>query len=207
MNTSSAIAALFKDPHDFLLHNLVKIFGGATLHSKLRIFTIEKKEGVNITGPSTRDASRMKSRERWDIKVTPKQPGSGLAENEFEAYYLAMKQLDDDFQTTHFTVPLDGPDLLLTSQLSGCSFGFASTLDGNCMVSHIQPSKAGAVADSGKMASKILEGAMGGSVFGRSQYDEMATVLGHRQKGHWAFYAQMHNGQNSYKEVRLIGNM
>src|SRR5262249_16967283 len=44
---------------------------------------------------------------------------------------------------SHYTLPTaGGPDIMLTSKLSGCRFGVGSDAVGSCLVSYVQPDHA-----------------------------------------------------------------
>ena len=68
-------------------------------------------------------------------------PGLGvvLAPDEFVAYYIPMKQLGDAAANVFGQPDPTITPLLLTSQLTGCTFGFSSA-GGNFTAGHIQPS-------------------------------------------------------------------
>lgn len=200
MQVDEAIDALFTDPSAFLERNYVTIAGGNERLSQLSIFRIQKQtmsfalqNGVNV----------VSKRQKWMISVRDEHPGRVLSSgeygdgpySEFRAYYVAMRQMAEGLDTTHFTLPQDGPDLMLTSQLSGCTFGHGSQARGGaCIVSHLQPTAAGAAADNPAMRVQSLGGlgADGGRVFQRYvDYTDRATVVGHRTAGIWHFYTQL----------------
>lgn len=128
--------------------------------------------------------------------------GQALTANQFRAYYLAMMQVSDPRNAVRYTLPGNGgPDIMLTSQLSGCSFGFGTdTGSGAQLVSHVQPPRGGGSDARGKATEAVglsigfgLEGVLqrdaGSSKAVRSYGQAYATVIGVRTT-RWRYYAQ-----------------
>lgn len=208
MDLEDAVAMLMDHPKDFLERNALTIAGGSDLTSGVRIFTMEKQglAEVSLNGPGWSGARKV---ELWRAQVTPDTSGrvlrrftAGTAEKaEFRAYYVAMRQIEEDVTTTHYALPAaGGPDLMLTSQLSGCTFGYGSQSQGGaCLVSHIQPAGAGggrrapgATSEIGKAALRfaVLGPMQGGTVLETSGQVKV-TVIGSRTNGRWVFYKQV----------------
>lgn len=145
-------------------------------------------------------------------------PNAALAANEFNAWYIAMADVSAGVGTTHFTLPGNGgPDIMLTSQLSGCTFGVGSdTGGGSRLVSHIQP-------DNGQNARQTLHNTMVGGLNnnvdglferenqpGKKSYESVknrATVMGLRVGTAWQFWAQTYKaGTNReiYSVTRIV---
>ncbi len=155
MDVTEAVASLMDNPVAFLSKNALTISGGSTLSSGLRIWYLEKAGTVKAatSGPGW---SGTRTLHHWRASVTSDTSNRSLFRKqmgtqdiaEFRAYYVAMKQIDQDVQTTHYSLPAaGGPDFMLTSQLTGCTFGVGSQTPGSgCLVSHIQPAGSGSGA-------------------------------------------------------------
>ena len=127
---------------------------------------------------------------------------------EFRAYYVGMKQLGEAVQTTHFLLPTaGGPDLMLTSQLTGCTFGVGSQAGGSgCLASHLQPAGSGdgnrapgALTPLGKRAMRMaVSGPMGaGATILETTGATKISVVGKRTHGVWAFTKQIRDDATS----------
>jgi hypothetical protein len=142
---------------------------------------------------------------------------STLAADEFDAWYVAMVVSGSGVQTTHSMVPgAGGPDILLTSQLSGCTFGIGSaTASGGRLVSHIQP--LGTATGRTDMHTEMLAGLNTGGVDslfekenrpGAHSYggnaNNRASVIGVRHNGQWGFYAQTYNNAHGAEEIYKV---
>jgi hypothetical protein len=104
-------------------------------------------------------------------------------------------------QNAHFFLPSNsGPDLMLTSQLTGCTFGYGSQVQGGaCLVSPLQPAGSGSGARAPGATSEIGQRALKHAVLGpmtngtalETSGSAKVTVIGHRQAGTWTFYKQV----------------
>lgn len=212
------------NPEAFLRHYRVDIAGGAAKASGIATFSydnanLQDNEVRFIPGFTTGLSGLFGlQKQRRLIKlrkvcVPPKPNPDPLTE--FEAHYIAMTQTTDGPATTHVVVPgAGGPDIMLTSQLSGCGFGIGNPNGGGDRVlSHIQPSAAGASVHGalaggmggGGMAATFEKDPNGG---GRDYAgNNRATVIGLRNGATWSFYAQVYdtnqNTRELFKVVRL----
>ena len=135
----------------------------------------------------------------------------GLADNEFDAYYIPMVQTADvGGGNSHYRLPTaGGPDIMLTSQLSGCRFGTGSDANGVTLVTHIQPNQ-GVQKDvrQADLAVNVAQGFVdqggttgsGFSMGGTYTQGNKATIVGVRTGGVWHFY-QQDIGYSDGKEV------
>lgn len=212
------------NPEAFLRHYRLDIGGGAAKASGVATFRYANvaqldSEIIAMPGFTTGLSGLLGlQKQRRLIKFTkvslpPKPAPDPLTE--FEAHYIAMTQTTDGPATTHVVVPgAGGPDIMLTSQLSGCGFGIGNANGGgDRILSHIQPPAAGVSVHG------ALTGGMGGggtaATFekdpngGGRDYagNNRATVIGVRNGTAWSFYAQVYDtSQNSrelFKVVRL----
>jgi hypothetical protein len=114
----------------------------------------------------------------------------------FNAYYIPMAQTADAAnQSSHFVLPDTGPAVMLTSRLSGCSFGVGSNSANATLVSHIQPDQTiqDQTARTNDLGQKMGSGfAANRKVLSRAgDYSDMATVIGKRDSTNkWTFYLQ-----------------
>jgi hypothetical protein len=124
---------------------------------------------------------------------------SGPRSRAFDTYYISMREFSaatqsyEEKSATHFTLGDDGPPVMVTSKLNGCTFGIGSDARGSRLVSHLRPPGAG--ADNAARLSLdqgIRAGFQGGKLDVSVQSSGMmnGTVIGIRAGQGWTFYAQ-----------------
>jgi hypothetical protein len=210
LNITSLLAEMRADPESFLRHYWLQIAGGATATgivsghaTDLATFQFDDKLKAGdgfTTGIS--GVFGLKKKRPW-IKFTkrkiPAVPNPDPNKGEFNAWYVPM-QADDasGFGGGYQTLPPTGVDIMLTSQLSGCTFaqGFSG---GSTIVSHIQPYDSSSTARTHlHQTSTNLYGGTPNSLFERenqstSSYGSLknrATIIGVRTGMVWEFYSQ-----------------
>ena len=213
---TTVLAEMAADPEAFLRHYLVYIAGGAAATSGtpsgIATFQFEDAGSTHrgfTTGLSgLRGITKNRSKIRFSKRSLP--PAPNLGADQFNAWYVAMVVSGSGAPTTHTMLSgTAGPDIALTSQLSGCTFGVGSnTPTGDRLVSHIQPA-ASTTAARGAMHTEMVAGLNNqvGGIFerenraGAESYGDLgnrATVIGTRHKGKWRFYAQTYSGGNGF---------
>jgi hypothetical protein len=205
-----ALDELRGDPQSFLRHYVVTIAisGGTSGNGQQHPATF-------LIGPSGNPASpgfqtglsglAGRSKDRGQLRITTVTPGFAAApgQSTFEAWYIPMSEMNDA-PTRRVLLPSSGgPDIALTSQMSGCTFAIGSPgYDGSRYVSHIRPPKGEPDAKTyDDMRQKASFGDMETffdreSRVGSRTYanrDNFATVIGVRRNGNWRFYAQTYN--------------
>jgi len=208
MDTSEAIAAFTSDPKEFLQKNCVIIAGGSTRNPGRTIFKMASSSVAR--GPGTVLRMRSKLRTSWSVNISNNNggnpDGAKLGADEFVGYYIPMKQMSD---TTNVfgQAPTDGSvGLLLTSQLTGCTFGFA-TQNGHFSAGHIQPQKnVQRVVNEINMRSKLGQGlgANARLVEKGIDYDDIATIVGIFKNGAWKVYMQRIDVKDCVKHIAGI---
>lgn len=208
MNPDEAVAQLASDPLEFLRFNALQIAGGSSLASGDRVFYLTRLDktasfttsGPNWTRKSTVAFWRAVVTSRDQYQLPPR--GGQSAMPEFRAFYVGMKQLGQDVSTTHFALPnVGGPSVMLTSQLTGCTFGVGTQAPGGpCLASHLQPAGSGdgkrapgALSEIGKAALKhAVSGPLGpGATILETTGATQISVVGRRDNGMWQFYKQV----------------
>ena len=101
-----------------------------------------------------------------------------------------------------YPLPTQGADIMITTQLSGCSFVMLAG-DGTWSVAHLQPIK-----EEGAQLQERLEGA-GYKVYGANNLSGggkigRASVIGVRNKLTWKFYAQLQDVRSNVLSVKKI---
>jgi hypothetical protein len=227
-STGELLAELRANPGEFLRHYWVTVLGGAAAKtgrpSGEATFFCHYDEWTRIPGFTTGRSGRKgkkKNRHLVNFSKVEQPPKTDLSDSEFNAWYIAMAVLGAKEKTTHFMLPgNDGPDLMLTSQLSGCTFGIGSgTNTGGYLVSHIQPTGGSTDDDVRNDLHETMVSRLGNveALFerenrpGEHDYGEQhtrATILGVRHNTNWQFWAQLYGdtivGEEIYKVVRLL---
>jgi hypothetical protein len=199
----SVLREMRAHPLDFLRHYKVVIAGtGSGDGSGVAVFDFVDKS-MTVPGFKTGVSGVLGMRgNREVIRFSWHKSDKGqcleLEANQFRAHYLAMMQVDSP-DAIRYPLPGEGePDIMLTSQLSGCSFGFGSeTSSGVQLVSHVQPprgagEKAHALATEAASAAVRpgFEGVLQRPAGTWSYGSAFATVIGVRSGRRWHFYFQ-----------------
>lgn len=201
------LGELRADPVAFLRHYRVDIAGGAGNASGVATFRYANAaqtdaETIFARGFTTGLSGLLGlTKQRRLVKFQKVAlPPRAKGPNEFDAHYVAMTQTTDGAATTHVVAPgAGGPDILLTSQLSGCGFGIGSgNAHGDRLVSHIQPPGPG-VGVHGALVGGMAHGTDAtfekNPAGGARDYagNNRATVVGLRRGAAWTFYAQIYS--------------
>ena len=209
-----AVAELMADTELFLNNHLVRLFGGGgNSSSGPAIFRI-------MRNPTDANNAAGGAIPRFDIKYAEQAVGAGplratAAGNdgycghyeEFYTYYIAMKDLADvqaGTAVTHFTLPhAGGYDIVLTSQLSACTFGIGTQTPGSgCTCSHIQGDPGTFKQRKTLRAATMGQMPQGATVYQKNtkwydgnphRYKSKAMVMGRREAGSWKFWGQRHD--------------
>jgi hypothetical protein len=123
--------------------------------------------------------------------------GAGPKSAPFDTFYISMREFDvksqswEDAAATHFTLPANGPTVMVTSKINGCTFGIGSDANGARLVSHLRP-PGGDVASRLQLDRGTRAGFAGGrlDVSVQSSGVMNGTVIGIRTNAAWTFYAQ-----------------
>lgn len=135
---------------------------------------------------------RSRSRDKFTLRPA----GGGAADRQLDAWYVPMSDQQSGAVTSYVVLPGEGgPDIALTSQLSGCTFGLGmAARDGSRIVSHTRPDPSHAGGAAGKAAFGPMadifdrQSRPGPRAYGNP--DNRATIIGLRQQGQWRFFAQ-----------------
>jgi len=207
---NQALAEMRADPARFLRHYLVLIAGGTPGIVPQQQATFSMKVGDRLfrgfqTGLSG-TVGLMKQRPQLRITKVPDGTTAGADEVVFQAWYIPMTEMNAGGGGLAHHVTLSGnggPDIALTSQMSGCTLGIGSALgDGSRFVAHIRPpSGPPNIQTYADMRNDASLGTMDGfferpSRPGTQSYGNphnRATIIGVRHAGQWHFYAQTYN--------------
>lgn len=185
-----AINALKSDPETFLRMFRVSIAGGSTRPAGRTVFKMELSQD---------DMGNL-----WRIGISPSPDAANPdpVQGEFEAYYVPMLQMNN---MGHSTLPAAGAlDYMITSQLSGCTFGYVNQ-GGSTLVTHVKPPTGVSPASAGLNASVSGLLGHGAKIMGSGAgYAKYATVVGKRINGAWAFYRQS-QGTMAGKSGKVLG--
>ena len=205
-----ALNELRANPESFLRHYMVSIAGSTPgiVPRHHTNFLIEAADGRAFRGFQTGMAGRLgRTKDRPQLRISMVNAGmtAGPGQAVFDAWYIAMSDLGGGAlaHQVHLSGS-DGPDIALTSQMSGCTFGIGSaTSDGGRLVSHIRPpaGQQPSAATYQAMRQEASFGNMDGffdraSRSGAASYgnpENRATIVGVRRAGNWRFYAQTYH--------------
>jgi hypothetical protein len=210
--TPAEVIALLDDPPTLLRKCYLHIAGGSGLNPpangqasvatfSVKVVSMEDRTDIQMVKGFTTGLSGFLGlqKDRWFVKINKL---SGVAKDapgpeEFNAYYIPMVQTADVAAgTSHYTLPTGNDALknVITSKLSGCTFGVGSDGGGAVLVSHVQPNNA--TADADQRALDLSAAVNQGLPNPKGQFDkggaytDKAAVIGHLDGGEWKFYLQ-----------------
>lgn len=197
-------AEMMNRTEDFLRHYLLRISGNHGYSGETDAWFIDW--GRQATGFTTGWSGRLGTTHQRDeigFEVQLNQPVLYAGGGQQRVWYVRMQEMNQTAVDTHFCLPrVGGPDLMLTSMLSGCSFGVGNPSHGGQMVSHIRPPNAlgGTQGMSADQLDPLVEAGLGSgtrALFSRTTqtgYTDQASIIGVRRNGDWGFYAQTIDG-------------
>jgi hypothetical protein len=200
-----AFNALIASPGTFLKTYPVRIFGD-TAASGIRQYTMINRVGA-VQRPGTFwGRLSMHATESFEIRSNAAMLAVGAPANprQFQAHSVHMDAGIGAMQA--YRLDATGPGIMVTSQLSGCSFVMTDAGAGQVDVAHVQPH--------GGMTGRQLHGqlstAAGAQVYGasatRGNYDvadRVASIVGVRTAGAWRIYAQKQDRGHGYDIVSV----
>jgi hypothetical protein len=203
MTLDDAFLLITTDPRTLLDSAFLNISGGdQASKSGYGLFAIGKPD--SLQGFFTRSGSATPI-PGFEVRLLqgqqtaqPKFTSGSIEWRTFPACYIAMKKMgagpgNAPTGTYYSLSPTGGPDICITSQLSGCTFALGSqTPDSSCLVCHIQP--AGPLVAAQPVmtlqATQLFGQAPTASVQKGVDYAEKANVIGQRISGKWFFFMQ-----------------
>ncbi len=201
--TLNDVLALLADPETLMRRCYLHIHGGsgaAPANGQAVMATFKVEFGRQTAVGFTTGVSGLLglTKDRPFVKFIKQ---SGPAQNPspadcFNAYYIPMVQTTDVAAgSSHYILPIAPGSLMITSKLSGCTFGVGSDVAGAVLVSHVQPN-ASAAGGSAALSAAVQTGmnAVRGEFRRHSEYDQMAAVIGRCGPTAWRFYLQASMG-------------
>ncbi len=193
-----------RDPVGFLRHYSVLITGSHGYSGVVDAWFLDRDETrTGFTTGWSGALRRTRQRPLIEFIIGYGQPGNYADGGTLRIWYVAMRQMNEQWVDTHTVLPsLGGPDIMMTSNLSGCSFGIGMPSAGAQIVSHIRPpNQLGGTAHlpHSQMDPTVQAGLRDGqlALFSRATqpaYTDWATIIGIRRNGRWSFYAQTVEG-------------
>ena len=196
MAIDDVLQSLLAAPKAFLESNALLIYGSNKGGSGQKEFVLQASDETgwrSCVGGATRDVPFyvMYDANGYNAK------GSGPKSKPFETHYVSMREFNagtnswENVATTHYMLPTDGPAVMVTSKLNGCTFGIGSNGSGARLVSHLRP-PGGNVTGRMRLDQGTRAGFEGGKldVGVMSSGEENGTVLALRAGTKWTFYAQ-----------------
>jgi hypothetical protein len=210
MTIPQAVFLLTTQPKEFLKKNFLNVAGGNGRAAGPAIFQLSLFAGT----VQHRDHS---PRPKYQVSISAGNnggnPGAGviLAANEFVAYYVPMEQMN---AAGIFTQPNPAiTPLVLTSQLTGCTFAFDNT-GGTLMAGHMQPTPLLSQGNNRYAMKLTAINALGANTKlvqkgDDHAYSNKATIVAVYRHNTWKVYMQRldyipGNGAIGYEEIVAI---
>jgi hypothetical protein len=214
------VVAMFQDPEKLLRRCYLHITGGATRsaqqpnaplppgNGQAIVATFKLKVSEHNTAHGVTRGGKAKERPMVDVIKLPGAANLTDPKTQIDAYYIPMVQTSDvGGGMSHYTLPDNGgPDIMVTSKLTGCVFGIGTHSSGAVLVSHVQPNsqlakgqgKAGMETRQQDLTATMWQGFEGHRMTNQFQfgheYTDSAAVIGKRTGGQWRFYLQQASG-------------
>lgn len=196
MAIDDVLQSLLAAPEAFLESNALLIYGSNLGGSGQKEFVLQASDETgwkSCVGGATRHVPFYVL---YDAKGYNGK-GSGPQSKPFDTHYVSMREFNagsgswEDATATHYLLPTDGPAVMVTSKLNGCTFGIGSNGSGARLVSHLRP-PGGNVTARVRLDQGTRAGFAGGKldVGVMSSATENGTVLALRAGTKWTFYAQ-----------------
>jgi len=164
---------------------------------------------------------KKKDRPVVKVRIIAGIPAGVPLADEFDAFYIPMVQTSDvGTGHSHYTLPTvlgpGQPNLMITSQLSGCSFGIGSDAVGATLVTHVQPNSAlGRGMGKAGFRQRVtdLKNVVDNSFhtfedkfYYQKHYKYYASVMGKLVNGTWKFYLQSNitGATNTVRSMKVI---
>lgn len=202
INTAVAVGILLASPVQFLKRFPVRIYGDTGASRPVNYTMLNRNPGNSKRPGFLLGTLNMHDTEVLEIRA----PGAmaavaGAGGSVFNAHSIHM---DAGSANMNF-YPLDGtgPAVMVTGQLSGCSFVMQPAGAGQVNVAHVQPQGQTGAALQGTLANGLANAQVYGAAGTTGNYDSadrVASVIGVRIGGQWRIYAQKQDaGSGDYR--------
>jgi hypothetical protein len=207
MNPNEAFNELRSNPGRFLKSHPVNTAGWGGAHNagnanphQFRIY----KRDANVAGPAPSGkpahfgATRpglFGSREVSSFMITTVPAPGGVAERQFNALSVPLHTYPNVNVAAldHYVVDGQGDGLMITGQLSGCTFAW-TLIGANLLCTHIQPVGIQGVALHNRLNTNgrfAAHPTVPLNTYGNNDYvGQYANVIGVRRNGQWKLYSQ-----------------
>lgn len=194
INAAVALNTLFANPGAFLKRYPVRIFGATTASGVVTYTMLNRNPGASMRPGSVLGTLNMHTTEAFEIRAPGAlgAVGGGAGGHPFQAHSIHMDVGTTNMGFYRLGVGA-GPTIMVTGQLSGCSFvmlpGAAGVLD----VAHVQPQGQTGQALQTTLAAAVPNAEIYGASGAGGNYDSVdrrASIIGVRFGGVWRIYAQ-----------------
>lgn len=206
MDAEEAFDELLTRPSRFLKHHPVNPAGWGGVHAagaaNVRQFRLYKRDaempGQAPSGkPAHFGATRpgpFGRREVSSFLVTTVPAAGNVQQRTFDALSVPLRNYNevDAGALDHYVVDGQGDGVMVTGQLSGCTFAWLP-VGAHLLCTHVRPVGIDALGlhnrlnTNGRFAAHPREPLR---TFGRNDYSQYANVVGVRKRGRWRLYAQ-----------------
>lgn len=214
---NKAYAEMCADPVSFLRHYMVTIAVAGRVSPAPATFTMSA-ENNSFAGFQTGISGwRGLTKQRQKLRIMKVHPGTTAGPDAviFQAWCIPMTEMGSP-GSAHVNLPgRDGPNIALTSQMSGCTLAIGSPAnDGSRFVAHVRPPVPQPTEQTYMAMREAARRGRRDAFFDRlsrpgdQSYGNpfnRATIIGVRRANQWRFYAQTYNldEQRLFKVERL----
>jgi hypothetical protein len=184
-----ALNLLMVDPARFLRTYALRIYGSRSAQSgvvQYAISTIQDHNGDATLLRPGRILGKLNKHETQGFRLEP----AAQAPNAPVTFPAHVVRMDEGQSNLLPYAPAGPPDILVTSELSGCSFVMRGTGNALDSVGHVKPASD---QRGERLHSELLRDAANTNVYGAAFYDSAdrtASIIGVRIAGDWKLFAQ-----------------
>jgi hypothetical protein len=200
---AQALLELQTQTNAFLSRYVIRIFGDPS-GSHVASYRIEDGGASQRPGSILRTA-HMHTTQLFQVRAQRAAAGNNPPGAVwFTAHSVKMFESNNIAGIGTYTLPVvGGPDLMLTGQLSGCSFAIHDVGDGSLVVAHIRPSQ---YLTAETLHNVLQKTPYWTTVYGRDDYsqDRAVSIVGARIGGRWRVWAQKQDRTTGDYEIRKV---
>ena len=200
ITAEEALTRLLRTPREFLNYYPIRIWGSRLRGSSE--YVIKDSEQASRRPGAILGTLRTHETQLFTMKPINTSP-DGYS---FNAHSIKMFQMNRPDKVEVYNLNGTGPEIMVTGQLSGCSFAISINRSNNSLdVVHIQPDANGGVI----LQSTLERISSWDIVYGRRNYSEQeaVSIVGVRIGVDWQIYAQKQNRQSEDYRVKQVSRL
>jgi hypothetical protein len=206
INPAAAVGILLASPVQFLKRFPVRIFGDMGASRPVTYTMLNRNPGASKRPGFVLGTMNMHDTEVLEIRSPAAMAAAaGAGGSVFNAHSIHMDA--GSAGMNFYLLDGTGPAIMVTGQLSGCSFVMLPAGAGHVNVAHVQPQGQTGAALQGTLANGLPNAQIYGAAGTTGNYDSsdrVASVIGVRIAGQWRIYAQKQDAGSGDYRIRSV---